>query len=223
MNPDGTDAQSFGFRGNPSQQGAINFAWSAAIQPGTGDIFVANRESDQVQVFSPTGTSILIFGSNGAATGQFHLPQGIAFGPDGTLYVDNSGNDRVERFSMAAGNTAAIWMATYGQKGAGATSPPGDLNNPTGISVAPDGTVWVADTRNNRVQSLSTSGVWTAITTPVGIRYAAELPRTVGRDRRTRRQHLGGRYRQPPHRLDGYRRRPHLHRQRGEHGGSGGR
>ncbi len=168
MNPDGTDPQSFGFRGNPSQKGAINFAWSAAIQPGTGDIFVANRESDQVQVFSPTGTSILIFGSNGAATGQFHLPQGIAFGPDGTLYVDDSGNDRVERFSMAPGNTAATWLATYGQKGTGATSPAGDLNNPTGISVASDGTVWVADTRNNRIQSLSTSGVWTAIATPVG-------------------------------------------------------
>ncbi len=89
INPDGTDAQSFGFRGNPSQKGAINFAWGAAIQPGTGDIFVANRESNQVQVFSPTGTSMLIFGSNGTANGQFRLPQGIAFAPDGTLYVDD--------------------------------------------------------------------------------------------------------------------------------------
>jgi sugar lactone lactonase YvrE len=169
MNPDGTDAQSFGFRGNPSQKGAINFAWSAAIQPGTGDIFVANRESNQVQVFSPTGTSILIFGTNGAANGQFRLPQGIAFAPDGTLYVDDSGNDRVERFSIAAGVTAATWMATYGQKGTGATSPAGDLNNPTGISVAADGTVWVADTRNNRIQSLSPSGVWTTFTAPVGV------------------------------------------------------
>ena len=168
MNPDGTGAQAFGFRGNPSLKGAINFAWSAAIQPGTGDIFVANRESNQVQAFSPTGTSILIFGSNGAADGQFRLPQGIAFAPDGTLYVDDSGNNRVERFSLDPGDTAATWLATYGQKGAGATSPAGDLNNPTGISVASDGTVWVADTRNNRIQSLSPSGVWTVLTAPSG-------------------------------------------------------
>jgi sugar lactone lactonase YvrE len=168
MNPDGSDAQSFGFRGNPSQSGAINFAWSLAIQPGTGDIFVANRESNQVEVFSPTGTAILIFGVNGTADGDFHLPQGIAFGPDGTLYVDDSGNDRVERFTMSTGDTSATWDATYGQKGVGSTAPAGDLNNPTGIAVAPDGTVWVADTRNNRIQSLSPSGQWTAITTPVG-------------------------------------------------------
>jgi sugar lactone lactonase YvrE len=168
MNPDGTNAQSFGFRGNPSQKGAINFAWSAAIQPGTGDIFVANRESNQVEVFSPTGASILIFGTNGSANGQLHLPQGIAFAPDGTLYVDDSGNDRVETFAMSSGDTSATWLATYGKKGIGSTAPAGDLNNPTGIAVAPDGTVWVADTRNDRIQSRSPAGVWTVISTPVG-------------------------------------------------------
>ena len=40
---------------------------------------------------------------------------------------------------------------------------------PTGISVAPDGTIWVADTLNNRIQSVSTTGVWRVpITKPVG-------------------------------------------------------
>ena len=66
MNANGTSPQTFGFRGDPSQAGAINFAWDAAIQPGTGDVFVANRESNQVEVFSPTGTPGLIFGSNGS-------------------------------------------------------------------------------------------------------------------------------------------------------------
>jgi len=168
MNPDGSGAQSFGFRGNPSQSGAINFAWDAAIQPGTGDIFVANRENDQIAAFSPTGAPLLIFGKNGAANGQFSFPQGIAFAPDGTLLVDDSGNDRIERFSLSAGDTSATWMATYGQTGTGSTAPGGDLNNPTGIAVAPDGTVWVADTLNNRIQSMSPSGVWSVFTKPVG-------------------------------------------------------
>ena len=168
MNPDGSGAQSFGFRGNPSQKGAINFAWSLAIQPGTGDIFIANRESNQVEVFSPTGAAILIFGANGTGKGQFRLPQGIAFGPDGTLYVDDSGNDRVERFTMSTNDTSATWYASYGKKGIGSSAPAGGLNNPTGIAVAPDGTVWVADTLNNRIQSLSPSGVWTAISVPIG-------------------------------------------------------
>jgi DNA-binding beta-propeller fold protein YncE len=169
LNANGTGAASFGFRGNPSQKGAINFAWSAAIQTGTGDIFVANRESNQVEIFSPTGTSLLIFGTKGTANGQFHFPQGIAFDPtNGTLLVDDSGNDRIERFTMSAGDTSATWTATYGKKGAAApAAPAGVLNQPTGIAVAPDGTIWVADTRDNRIQSLSTSGVWTAFVKPI--------------------------------------------------------
>ena len=79
-----------------------------------------------------------------------------------------SGNDRIERFAMSAGDTIATWKANYGKKGTGKTAPAGDLNNPTGIAVAPDGTIWVADTLNNRIQSMSTSGTWTVISTPTG-------------------------------------------------------
>lgn len=168
MNPDGSGAATFGFRGNVSQSGAINFAWDAAIQPGTGDIFVANRENNQVAAFSPTGTPLIIFGQNGTANGDLSFPQGIAFAPDGTLLVDDSGNNRIERFSLNAGDTVATWTATYGQSGTGSTAPAGDLNNPTGIAVAPDGTIWVADTLNNRIQSMSPAGAWTAFTKPIG-------------------------------------------------------
>jgi DNA-binding beta-propeller fold protein YncE len=178
INPNGTGAASFGFRGNVDQSGAINFAWDSAIQPVTGDIFVANRENNQVAAFSPTGAPLIIFGSNGTGSGQFSFPQGIAFAPDGTLLVDDSGNDRIERFSLNAGDTTATWVATYGQFGSGSTTPAGDLNNPTGISVAPDGTIWVADTLNNRIQSMSPSGVWTAFTKPMGtgVQMAFSVP-----------------------------------------------
>ncbi len=169
MNANGTGAASFGFRGNPSQSGAINFAWDFAIQPVTGDIFVANRENDQIATFTPTGTPMsLIFGTNGSGPLQFSFPQGITFAPDGTLLVDDSGNDRIVRYSIGANDTSDALVATYGQFGAGSTSPAGDLNNPTGISVAPDGTIWVADTLNNRIQSMSPTGVWTAFTKPAG-------------------------------------------------------
>jgi DNA-binding beta-propeller fold protein YncE len=171
VNPDGSGATSFGFRGNVSQSGAINFAWDFAIQPVTGNIFVANRENNQIAIFSPTGTPIPggIFGKAGTANGQFSFPQGIVFAPDGTLLVDDSGNDRIQRFSMNGADTVATWMATYGQKGTGVTSPAGDLNNPTGISVAPDGTIWVADTLNNRIQSLAPNGTtWKVISKPTG-------------------------------------------------------
>ncbi len=182
VNPDGSGATSFGFRGNVSQSGAINFAWDFAIQPGTGDIFVANRENNQIAAFSSTGTPLAggIFGKAGTANGLFSFPQGIAFAPDGTLLVDDSGNDRIQRFTLGTNSNGITWTwdATYGSKGTGSTAPAGELNNPTGISVAPDGTIWVADTLNNRVQSMSPSGTWKYInkTNGTGLQTAFKIP-----------------------------------------------
>ena len=153
--------QAFGARGDPNQSGAINFAWDFAIDPCTacataGDILVANRESHQIQAFSPAGTSLFIYGSRGSGPGQFTFPQGIAFAPNGTLYLDDFGNDRIEEFTVGSGGLT--YVASYGTAGSGSSAPAGDLNMPTGITVSPDGsTLWVADTLNNRIQSLNLS------------------------------------------------------------------
>jgi sugar lactone lactonase YvrE len=160
-------AQAFGVRGDPDQDGAINFAWSIALQPGTGNVFVANRESNQVEVFSPTGTTLAIDGTIGAADGDFSFPQGIAFAPNGDLYVSDSGNDRIQEFTVNSNDTLNF-VASYGTAGSGNSAPAGELNQPTGIAIAPDGTLWVADTLNNRVQSMSPSGAWTAFHAPTG-------------------------------------------------------
>ena len=124
--------------GDPNQDGAINFAWSIALQPGTGDVFVANRESDQVEVFSPNGTTLAIDGSNGSADGDFSFPQGIAFAPNGNLYVSDTGNNHIQEFTVDSNGTLNF-VASYGTEGTGSSAPAGDLNQPTGIAVSPDG------------------------------------------------------------------------------------
>ena len=141
-----------------------------AVQPGTGDVFVANRESNQIEVFSPSGTSLAIDGGKGSADGDFSLPQGIAFAPDGDLYVSDSGNDRIQEFTVNA-DSSLTWVASYGSLGRGATAPAGELNQPSGIAISPDGsTLWVADTLNNRIQSVNLgTGIWNApVTKPTG-------------------------------------------------------
>jgi sugar lactone lactonase YvrE len=166
MNPDGSNPVAFGFRGSRTQQGALNFAWDMAIQPTTGDIFVANRESNQIEVFTSTGTFITLWGKLGTGPSQFNLPQGIAFAPDGTLYVADTTNGRIEQFSISNANNTVTptYLTSYGQKG---TSGAGFLNQPTGITFTSDGTLWVADTLNKAVQKMSTSGVWTKYTAPI--------------------------------------------------------
>ena len=202
MNANGTGAQAFGARGDPSQPGAINFAWSAAIQPGTGNIFLANRESDQVQVFSPTGTSISIFGKVGTADGQFKFPQGIAFAPDGTLLVVDSANDRIQRFTMSPDDTVATWDASYGQKGTGvelACRRSQHADRHLGRARRHHLDCRHAEQPNpEQVDDGNVEGHQQARRQ----READGVQRPVGRDRRTGREHLGVGHRPQPARVD---------------------
>ncbi|MGP8159778.1 MAG: hypothetical protein ACLQGJ_00945 [Candidatus Dormibacteria bacterium] len=153
-------ALAFGQRGDPDQDGSFNFAWNIALQPGTGNVFVANRESNQIEACGPTGLNCVTDGAKGTALGDFDFPQGIAFAPDGELFISDTGNDRIQGCAVTETSTtlSLTGCVAYGAKGTGSSAPAGDLNQPTGITVSPDGsTLWVADTLNNRVQSLSLS------------------------------------------------------------------
>ena len=115
-------------------------------------------------MFTADGAYVTRWGIRGTADGQFVFPHHVAFAPDGTLLVTDSDNNRIQRFSIdAAGN--GTFVAKYGTTGTAA----GNFAVPTGIDVAPDGTIWVADTENDRIQKRDpVTGAWTAFSSPVG-------------------------------------------------------
>ena len=60
---------------------------------------MADFGNDRVQVFGPTASLLGALGGRGSGDGQFLRPAGVAVDRDGTLYVTDHFNDRVERFS----------------------------------------------------------------------------------------------------------------------------
>ena len=72
-----------------------------AVEPDTGDLWVAVREEDKLQRFSSAGVLEAELGSSGTGAGQFDNPQDVAVNrQNGDLYVLDTGNLRVQVFDQ---------------------------------------------------------------------------------------------------------------------------
>src|SRR5581483_5812186 len=84
-------------------------------------------------------------------------PAGIAVNPsDGTLFVADFGNNRVLRYARPVNQSGRITPdAVIGQSdfssSTSALVSAASLNGPTGVAIAPNGDVFIADTGNSRV------------------------------------------------------------------------
>jgi uncharacterized protein (TIGR03663 family) len=96
-----------------------------------------------------------VIGGPGDAPGQFSGPRGMAVAPDGSLFVADTLNNRIQHLA-ADGTVIAVW-GTFADVAKG-DAPGGTLNQPWDVAVAPDGTIYVADTWNHRIQHFTADG-----------------------------------------------------------------
>jgi sugar lactone lactonase YvrE len=63
-----------------------------------GRVYITDPEKYRVVVFSPSGTPLGAFGQYGPEPDSFGLPVGIAADHDGTLWLVDTGNNRLEQY-----------------------------------------------------------------------------------------------------------------------------
>ena len=99
------------------------------------------------------GVVSMFEGGKGTEDGEFDSPTGIAVDGNGNVFVADSGNGRIQKFS-----STGAFLATIGSKSSGH----GQLSAPSGIAVDPAGNIYVAEVGNHRVQKLSRDGTFIA-------------------------------------------------------------
>lgn len=93
--------------------------------------------------------AVEVIGSKGSDVGQFNEPTGLAVDSDGTLFVSDTGNHRVQRILMNGD------VQVFGSAGSGKNQ----MLGPCAVTVHPLGQMfYVADQGNNRVLVFRTNG-----------------------------------------------------------------
>jgi len=203
----------------------------AAFAPD-GTIYVADTGNDRICVFDEDGTFLREFGGHGIAKplpgaeatwepGTFNFPAGLDVDAGGNLYVADFRNDQIQVFDSTGkylrrfpDPTAVVGKGSSGQEGTGIAvtdvavrgdkvyatdefqifvfsvegellsqfgrpgTEPGEMDRPNGVDVAENGTVYISDSNNNRVQALSPTGesVWVAGERTPGLRKESDNP-----------------------------------------------
>jgi uncharacterized protein (TIGR03663 family) len=97
-----------------------------------------------------------LIGTKGNEPSQLTSPHDLAIAPDGSIYVADSGNHRIQHFS-AEGAFISEW-GSYGAANGSTPAATGTFDEPWGIAVGADGSVYVSDTWNNRIQKFNAKG-----------------------------------------------------------------
>lgn len=129
----------------------ISQMWTYGVAP----VIPEETETDPYLANAVELPSDQVIGSQGNEPGFLKAPRGIAVAPDGSIYVADSQNHRIQHFA-ANGETLQTW-GSYNDNSQG-NAPSGTFNEPWGVAVGPDGSVYVSDTWNHRIQKFTADG-----------------------------------------------------------------
>jgi len=142
--------------------GPIEFLWETSGGPDSplgnpshlavapdGNIWVADADNNRFQIFAPDGTFLEAWGTPGSGEGEFDFTAfgwggndeaAVAFAPDGSFYVADIGNHRIQKFGPDR-----TFLTAWGSEG----TEPGQFISPIDLVVDDQGRVYVVDSFRN--------------------------------------------------------------------------
>lgn len=147
----------------------------------SGLLYVADVDNQLIRSVTPEGIVRTVAGAAGrkgsadgpAATARFNSPYGVVLGRAGELYVADTDNHTIRKITPAGEVSTLAGLA--GRKGyADGPASQARFNHPSGIAIAPDGTLYVADDDNQLVRKITPTGVVTTLAGTPGKKGLAE-------------------------------------------------
>jgi uncharacterized protein (TIGR03437 family) len=146
-----------------SATNAVLYQPSAVSQDAAGNIYIADTGTQRVRQVSPGGIITTVAGNGTASssgdkisstTATLNFPMGVAVDANGNLIISDTQNQRVREVTAGIIQTVA-GTGVAGLGTADQLASQTQLNNPRNTCMASNGTMFVADTGNHRVLTIS--------------------------------------------------------------------
>jgi uncharacterized protein (TIGR03437 family) len=140
-----------------------SFGYPADVKVDSGNtVYIAVTGAHTVQKLGADGKPVVVAGSKagyggdgGQATAALlNTPTGLFFTSAGYLYIADSKNHRVRRIDASGVITSIVGSGTAAFTGDGMSPLSASLNEPHAVLVQADGSIYVADTGNNRIRAI---------------------------------------------------------------------
>jgi len=148
---------------------------SAVAVDGNGILYIADTKNSVIRMVDPSGIIYTAAGTGtqgysgdgGTATSaDLSAPFGIAVDGNGAFYIADTGNSVIRMVDSSGIISTVAGNGTPGYSGDGGTAWKEQLKMPSGVAVDGVGALYIADTNNQRIRMVDTSGT---ITTVAGI------------------------------------------------------
>ncbi|MHB8574067.1 MAG: NHL domain-containing protein [Dehalococcoidia bacterium] len=155
--------------GGPATQAQLSFAGAARLAYGPdGSLYIVDDFVHRVRRVAPNGTISTVAGTGvggfsgdgGPATqAQLNHPRALAVGPDGSLYIADSGNQRLRKVAPGGIISTVAGTGTAGFSGDGGPAMQAQLNQPDVVAAGRDGTLFIGDSLNLRIRRVGVDGL----------------------------------------------------------------
>jgi sugar lactone lactonase YvrE len=162
----GTGVAGFSGDSSAATSATLNLPSAIAVDAG-GNLYIADTNNHRIRKVS--GTTIATVAGDGeqlylidgvlATQAGLDSPSGIAVDALGNLYIGDTHNQRIRKVTQTSGLISTLaGNGTKSFSGDGGIASSAALATPRGVTAAADGSIYLADSDNQRIRNISASG-----------------------------------------------------------------
>lgn len=152
--------------GGPAQSAELNSPYGVSVD-ASGNIYIADTGNSVIRRVDASGKIMTIAGSGAqgysgdgvpATSAALYKPYRVVADRTGNVYIADFYNNRIRKVDTSGTITTVAGTGTQGYNGDGIPATTAQLSDPAAVAVDAAGNIYIADTWNNRIRKIDTSG-----------------------------------------------------------------